>query len=55
MKWKNRSLLSILSDIIFWVGFGLCCLLLVPVCLLLLCVRGIFSLADSFSARIREI
>ena len=55
MKCKKRSFLSVLSNIVFWIGFGLCCLLLVPVCLLLLCVRGVFSLADSFSARLREI
>ncbi len=55
MKWKKRPLLGILSNVVFWIGFGLCCLLLIPVCLLLLCVRCVFSLADSCSVRIREI
>ena len=32
-----------LADGLFWAGFGLCCLLLVPVCLLLWLIRGIFA------------
>lgn len=42
-----------LGDAVFWLGFGLCCLLLMPACALLLCVRGLFSAADWCSRHIR--
>ncbi len=41
------------GDGLFWFGFGLCCTLLLPVCLLLVCVRGIFCAADWCSLKVK--
>ncbi len=49
----KEKLKSALGGAVFWSGFALTCLLLVPVCLLLMCVCGIFSAADGCSARLR--
>ena len=43
-----------LADGLFWTGFGLCCLLLVPVCLLLWHIRGIFAAVDWCSLRLKS-
>ncbi len=43
-----------LADGLFWAGFGLCCLLLVPVCLLLWLIRGIFAAVDWCSLRLKS-
>lgn len=43
-----------LADGLFWTGFALCCLLLVPVCLLLWLIRGIFAAVDWCSMRLKS-
>lgn len=43
-----------LADGLFWAGFALCCLLLVPVCLLLWLIRGIFAAVDWCSLRLKN-
>ena len=40
------------GDVIFGVGFGLTCLLLVPVCVLLICVYGVFTSAAACRGRL---
>lgn len=40
------------GDFIFGMGFALTCALLVPVCLLLVCVYGVFTAAGSISLRL---
>lgn len=46
---RNKQTRCFIGDVVFWIGFAMCCLLLVPVFALLICVYGIFTLADSCS------
>lgn len=41
-----------LGTALFWLAFGLCCVLLVPVCLLLMAASGLFTAAEWCSSRL---
>ena len=43
-----------LADGLFWTGCGLCCLRLVPVCVLLWHIRGIFAAVDWCSLSLKS-
>ncbi len=41
-----------LGNVLFWLAFALCCVLLVPVCLLLVAASGLFTAAEWCSRRL---
>lgn len=49
-RWQRFK--SSLGEALFWMAFGLCCLLLVPVCLLLMAVSGLFTAAERCTQRL---